>query len=144
MSSDAQTDGTVTHRHDDTLERTLVGFLDAFAHLDWEAFRAYFADDASVFFPMTEHPARANGRDEVERLFHSVFDRARAASPGPVYLDLEPRDLLIREVGDMAIASFHLNDPGVLCRRTLVFVRAEAKWKILHLHASNMPLMSDE
>lgn len=144
MSSDALTDVTVMQRHDDTLERTLAGFLDAFAHLDWDAFRAYFADDASVFFPMTDHPARANGRDEVERLFHSVFDRARIASPGPVYLDLEPCDLLIREAGDMAVASFHLNDPGVLCRRTLVFVRADAGWKIIHLHASNMPLASNE
>jgi ketosteroid isomerase-like protein len=123
----------------DGVESVLSGFLDAFACLDWETFRTYFADDATVFLPLVDHPERATGREAVERLFLGVFDRARAASPGPRYLDLEPRDLLIRRMGDTAIATFHLDDPGILCRRTLVLARADEGWKVIHLHASNLP-----
>ena len=70
---------------------TVQAFLDAFAALDWEPFRRYFADDATVFFPLIDHPQRAEGREQIERLFRGVFERARAVAPnGPPYLALSP------------------------------------------------------
>jgi ketosteroid isomerase-like protein len=89
------------HQSTGDVEIVLAGFLDAFAYLDWEAFRAYFTDDAVVFFPLIDHPLHANGREAIEWLFLSVFERARAASAGPLYLDIKPRDLLIRQIGDV-------------------------------------------
>src|SRR5262249_2664685 len=86
-----------------------------------------------------DHPRRADGREEIERLFRGVFDRARASSPGPPYLDLRPQDLSIRPMGDTSLVTFHLRDPGVLCRRTLILRRLAEGWKIIHLHASNLP-----
>jgi hypothetical protein len=41
----------------------------------------------------------------------------------------------------MAIATFHLDDrAGFLNRRTLVFHKAPAGWKIVPLHASDVAL----
>ncbi len=123
------------------IDRELTAFLAAFAALDWETFRSYFADDAVVFFPLTVHPRRADGRDEIERLFHDVFERARteSRSPEPPFLDLRPLDVHIRCIGDGAVVTFHLKDPGILCRRTLILQRMATGWKIVHLHASNLP-----
>ena len=123
----------------------MQAFLAAFAALDWEPFRRSFADDATVFFPLTDHPQRAEGRDEIERLFRGVFERARADSPnGPPYLALQPHDLSIRYMGEGAYVTFHLHDPGVLCRRTLILQHGTEGWKIAHLHASNLPAPDPE
>ena len=122
-----------------SIERTLYHFLTAFANLDWDAFRAYFDDEATVFFPRGDHPTRAEGKDEIERVFLREFEETRAGASGPPYLDLRPQDLLIQEVGDFAVASFHLILPGALRRRTFVLCKRAGTWQILHLHASNMP-----
>jgi len=37
----------------------LTRFLTAFENLDWDAFRASFNDDVTVFFPMPEPPQRS-------------------------------------------------------------------------------------
>jgi ketosteroid isomerase-like protein len=121
------------------IARVVAAFLAAFAALDWEAFRRCFADEATVFFPSIDHPQRAAGREQIEQVFHDVFERARAGAAGPPYLDLQPRDLSIRHTGDVALVTFHLNDPGILCRRTLILQRMAAGWRIVHLHASNLP-----
>jgi len=42
-------------------------------------------------------------------------------------------------MGDIALVSFHLILTGALRRRTFVLRRRDGVWKILHLHASNMP-----
>jgi ketosteroid isomerase-like protein len=120
-------------------EQTIRDFLTAFANLDWDAFRAYFDDDAAVFFPRGDHPARAVGRDQIEEVFLLEFEETQAGASGPPYLDLRPQDLLIQEIGDIALVSFHLILPGALRRRTFALRKRDGVWKILHLHASNMP-----
>jgi hypothetical protein len=46
--------------------------------------------------------------------------------------------------GDTAIATFHLDDrPGFLNRRTIVLHRSRTGWKIVHLHASEVPVGSE-
>jgi ketosteroid isomerase-like protein len=122
------------------VRKTLSDFIQAFDNLDWERFRNFFAEDAKVFYPR-EFPRRADGRPEFETNFQKVFERIRAGrSKGP-YQDIQPRDLEIQIVGDVAIATFHLDDrTGLLNRRTLVLQKRPDGWKIIHLHASEVAI----
>jgi ketosteroid isomerase-like protein len=122
----------------DEVRQTLTKFLTAFANLDWEAFRKFFADDATVYFP-SQRASRATGRAEIETTFRQVFERIRATRSAPPYLDLEPVDLDIQVFRDTAVATFHLYDlPNTIGRRTVVLERRSGEWKIVHLHASNV------
>ena len=119
---------------------TLAKFVRAFDNLDWDGFRAFFDDDATVFYPRA-FPERANGRDEFEKTFKTVFQQIRAGrSTGP-YMDLQPRDLKIQLFGDVAIATFHLDDrAGFINRRSIILHKAGLTWKIVHLHASEVAI----
>jgi ketosteroid isomerase-like protein len=89
-----------------------------------------------VFYPrgFTE---RAHGRPQFEANFRQVFEQIRAARTQPPYMRLQPQDLRIQSYGEIAIATFHLDDrPGLLNRRTIVLRRMKGQWKIVHLHAS--------
>lgn len=123
--------------------RAVLGFLTAFDSLRWEPFRAYLADDVTVFFPFASVAARADGRASVERVFGAFFEQARAArvrAGAPVVLGLDPHDLRVQLVGrDVALITFHLGS-GTPSRRSFVFRRAPGgEWKLLHLHASPAP-----
>jgi ketosteroid isomerase-like protein len=126
------------------VRKALSDFIKAFDNLDWGRFRSAFADDATVFYPR-EFPHRADGRQEFEKTFQRVFERIRAGrSKGP-YMDLQPIDLKIQIAGDVAIATFHLDDrPGFLNRRTVVLQKRESGWKIIHLHASEVELKTGQ
>lgn len=116
----------------------LERFLRAFDDLDWDGFRFSFLDDATVFYPRAV-PARADGREEFERQFRAVFAQIRSGRAAPPYMDLRPRGLEIQMLGDVAVATFHLDDrPGYVNRRTLVLKRAKGAWRIAHLHASEV------
>jgi ketosteroid isomerase-like protein len=120
------------------IQKALSEFIRAFDNLDWEKFRSAFADDASVFYPR-EFPRRAEGRAEFETIFRRVFEQIRAGRSSPPYMDIQPKDLEIQILGDVAIATFHLDDrPGFVNRRTLVLQKTPAGWKIVHLHASEV------
>lgn len=120
----------------------LTQFLQAFDNLEWEKFRQSFADDATVFYPR-EFPQRAEGRAAIEKNFQHVFDQIRQHARKAPYMDIQPRHLRIQRAGNVAIVTFHLDDrPGVLGRRTLVLQKREGVWKIIHLHASEVPLPS--
>jgi ketosteroid isomerase-like protein len=125
---------------DDGVQETLTQFIRAFDNLDWNRFRAAFADDATVFYPRA-YPARAEGRAEFEKTFKMVFEQIKDGKSAPPYMDIQPKDLMIQRLSDVAIVTFHLDDrPGVLNRRTLVLQRTPAGWKIVHLHASEVRL----
>jgi ketosteroid isomerase-like protein len=120
------------------VRNTLTNFIKAFDELDWENFRSYFAEDATVFYPR-EFPYRADGRQEIEKYFQKVFERIRAGRTGGPYMDIQPKELRLQIAGEIAIATFHLDDrPGFLNRRTIVLRRQESGWKIIHLHASEV------
>ena len=117
---------------------TLAKFVKAFDNLDWESFRLAFDDNATVFYPRAI-PARATGRPEFERSFKMVFEQIRNGRTAPPYMDIQPRDMKIQMFGNLAIATFHLDDrPGFLNRRTIVLNRTPVGWKIVHLHASEV------
>ncbi|HTT21458.1 MAG TPA: nuclear transport factor 2 family protein [Candidatus Sulfotelmatobacter sp.] len=120
------------------MRATLTDFIRAFDNLDWDSFRSFFADDATVFYPR-EFPHRADGREDVERHFQEVFDRIRPGRTQGPYMDIQARDLKLQVAGDVAIATFHPDDrPGFLNRRTIVLQKQRSGWKIVHLHASEV------
>src|SRR5258708_9969748 len=120
------------------VRKTLSEFIQAFDNLDWERFRASFADNGTVFYPR-EFPHRAEGRPEFEQTFRHVFEQIRAGrSKGP-YMDLRPIDLKIQIAWEVAVGTFHLDDrPGFRNRRTIVLQKTASGWKIIHLHASEV------
>jgi ketosteroid isomerase-like protein len=124
----------------DEIHTFLSEFIIAFDNLDWEKFRNAFTDDATVFYPR-EIANRANGRTEVEEHFKHVFAQIRAGRANGPYLDIQPRELQMQVLGDVAIVTFHLDDrPGFINRRTLVLRKTAAGWKIAHLHASEVAI----
>jgi len=126
---------------DADVRQALARFIRAFDDLDWENFRLSFDDNATVFYPRAM-PERANGRAEFEKAFKTVFQQIRGAKTAAPYMDIQPRDLSLQLFGDVAIATFHLDDkPGFLNRRTIVLSKTEKGWKIVHLHASEVSLM---
>ncbi len=118
------------------VQRAAAAFIEAFNNLDWERFRHSFSDEATMFFPSQSNPRRANGRDEIEAVFKPYFDEIRKRKPNPPYLNIEPKDLKIQMLRDVAIVSFHLGGDDSVGRRTVVFQKQKGKWLIVHLHAS--------
>jgi ketosteroid isomerase-like protein len=124
----------------DDLQQALTTFIQAFDNLDWERFRSAFDDDATVFFPRG-FSARATGRAEFEKNFKVVFEQIRDGKTAPPFMDIQPEDMEIQRLGDVAVVTFHLDDrPGMLNRRTLVLRKNANGWKIVHLHASEVKL----
>lgn len=120
------------------VREALVHFLRAFDDLDWDRFRLAFDDHATVFYPRAI-PRRANGRAEFEKGFKNrvrVNSRRQTSAP---YMDIQPKEMRIQVFGDVAIATFHLEDrAGFINRRTIVLEKTEKGWKIVHLHASEV------
>lgn len=124
---------------DAEVHEALAHFIRAFDNLDWEQFRQAFDDNATVFYPR-QMPERANGRAEFEKGFRVVFQQIRGSKTAAPYMDIQPKDLKIQVFGDAAIATFHLDDKvGFLNRRTIVLHKTEKAWRIVHLHASEVP-----
>jgi len=125
--------------------RAALGFLAAFDSLQWEPFRAYLADDVTMFFPFADTPRRADGRDSVEARFRRFFDAglaawSRSGRTGSPRMGITPRDLRVQVIGDAAVVSFHLGTTTP-SRRSIVFARrAPGEWKVVHWHASPPPV----
>jgi ketosteroid isomerase-like protein len=140
-STAADTKAEVSNVESAAIRAALTHFLAAFENLDWEAFRASFEDQATVFFPSPEPPERHDGRSAYEDRFRQVFDEIRRGAPaGPPFQRLAPEDLHIQQLGtDAALVTFHLRNAERLARRTIVFHKTHSGWRIIHLHASNVP-----
>jgi len=115
-------------------------FLGAFDSLEWAPFSEILSDSIEVFWPRADTPGRLRGRSEVENRFRRFFDLVRAARPGPPYLHLQVRNLEVRTFEGVGLVTFELTDvPDTLGRRTLLFHRESAGWRLVHLHSSNLP-----
>ncbi len=115
-------------------------FLTAFNSLEWEPFRKYFTDDATIFFPDWEQATRVSGINNVEKTWLELFPEFKD-STSTLTLGIAPRDIKIQMYGPTAIVTFHLGKgEKYLSRRTLVMVKAKDDWKIAHLHASTLLL----
>jgi ketosteroid isomerase-like protein len=129
-----------------TVENAARSFITAFNNLDMPAFLDRFSDDATIVHPPSgpprTFPKRFQGKQEIQRTFQVVFDQIRTGSKrttGP-YMDLQPHDLLIQQYDGFAVLTFHLGSGNVTGRRTLVYRRIGADWKIVHLHASTFDI----
>jgi ketosteroid isomerase-like protein len=125
----------------DDIHTFLDRFVAAFDNLEWPTFTAMFEDDATVFYPSPPNAAiRATGRHEYEAAWQKVFNGIRGTRTTPPFMDLHPERLEIQQMGDVAVVTFELHDiPNVTGRRTLILHRRDGKWRITHLHASNVP-----
>lgn len=120
------------------VRETLARFIRAFDNLDWEQFRLAFDDNATVFYPRAM-PERANGREEFEKSFKTVFQQIRGNKTAAPYMDIQPRELRIQAFENVAVVTFHLDDRvGFVNRRTIVLHKTNKGWKIVHLHASEV------
>jgi len=117
-------------------------FLTAFENLDWEPFRGAFADSATVFHPAATMPELVTGRVAIDSTFRAVFADVRAqANGGPPFQRLTPIDLRIQPLAPgVVLVTFELRNSERLGRRTVIFRREGAAWRIVHLHASNITL----
>ena len=125
----------------EVVQKTIADFIVAFNNLDWERFREYFADDATVFNPAIPEVTelhRLDGREKIEAVFKQVFDEAKRGK-GPPYLDIRPEGLKIQMLMNAAIVTFHFRRSGSsFGRRTFVLEKRNGRWLIVHLHASNV------
>lgn len=125
---------------------TLMSFLKAFENCDLPAMEAAFAGEAVSFDRTVMSVAGAPNLDRnTYRRVAGMPPGMRALAthlpqtvPGPPYQSLVPLDLLIQATNDMAVCTFHLESPHILCRRTIVLQRRDGSWKIIHIHASNV------
>ncbi len=120
--------------HDISPTQTIDAFLAALDDGDTKI-AELFTDDATVFFPMNDRPLRANGREEIVSAFTALF-----AMPGyqkgrgmP-----KPEELRVQMLGESALVTFQTTNPNVTSRRTFVLRRDGGKWRIVHLHGSNI------
>lgn len=129
-------------RHPAEAEATLRKLLSAFENLDYDSFVVLFAEDATMFFPTPEPPQRFEGRAAIGGHFQSVFNRIRQTSEvkSPPYQKLEPEELAWQVITpDTVIATFHLRNEVRMARRTVVLHLRDGHWRVVHLHASNVP-----
>ncbi len=134
-------DPTIAERDSLAVAHTAVVFLAALDSLQWAPFAAALSDSVEVFWPRADTPGRLYGRSAVETRFRAFFEQIRAARPGPPYLHLRIQALAVRMLGTVGLVTFELTDiPDTLGRRTLVFQQERGAWKLVHLHASNLPM----
>lgn len=121
----------------------LRAFLVAFENCDLPLMETFFASDATYFdrFPRGAQKAgdflRGRGMPPGMRELAVSLPRAGGRPP---YHSVEPRDLLVQSEKSVAICTFHLKGGETLGRRTVVLSRRRTGWKIIHIHASNVPL----
>lgn len=119
-------------------------FLTAFENCDLPLMESFFAPDATYFdrFPPGNQRAadylRGRGMPPGMRELATRLPRAGGHAP---YHSVEPRDLMIQSNDGVAVCTFHLTGGETLGRRTVVLSRRDSLgWRIVHIHASNVPL----
>ena len=126
---------------DDTeIREFLATFVRAFDDLDWTKFRTCFDDDATVFYPEF-FPRRIEGVTSLQQSWQRVFAKIRASSgkSQAPYMELKPADIRVQLLNNIAVVSFHIEHGGTAVgRRTLVLRKSGGRWRIVHLHASNV------
>jgi hypothetical protein len=124
------------------VEDAMARFVTAFENLDWTTFRRCFSANPTMFHPASPNLRRVNSPIEFDKAWQGVFNRIKKNSgrTSPPYMKLNSQDVRIeRLTPDVALVTFHLADPGIIGRRSLVFQKIDGDWKIVHIHASNLP-----
>src|SRR5258708_9462620 len=121
------------HEGNNGVRQSLNDFFRAVEAMDLERVASFFDEDAQMFSPLGTYPARLDGRAAILAQFKAIADAIKQM-PSPLKID--PQQLIVREFGDFAIVTFHLNLPGPLHRRTFILHRTVTNWRIAHIHAS--------
>ncbi len=116
---------------------TLSSFVQAVRNADLENLSPHFADDVTIFTPAD--PTLISGRAAVEGWSAAGFGQVRALRSGPPYLNAVPQDIQIRVEGAVAVATFRYLSEAPLSRRTFIFRRTPAGWRVMHVHADDRP-----
>lgn len=121
------------------LRATLEAFLAAIDRADATALAPLWCADASMYFPFANTPELHRGSAAVLARFERMFADLRARNPGPSYVgftveSFECVPLDARHVLVLAMLRF-ANQRG---RRSIVFRREAAGWRLLHVHGSNV------
>jgi uncharacterized protein (TIGR02246 family) len=114
------------------VRRVVEDFIAAVNAADAERFTAFFATDATAFFPSNASAARRTGREQLRQAVQPVF------AQGPRNPPARCADLVVTVDDSFAVASFDAGSGALHARRTLVFQRRAGRWQIVHLHASNV------
>lgn len=136
----------MTDASEEQVGTTIKRFLCAFEAGDLGTMRSAFAEDATTFPPATmandlETEIDADAHRRVRGFppqFAELVAAFRKKGHEPPYMSLDPEDLEIQLINDVALVTFHLVNDERLGRRTFVLTRIDDGWKIVHLHASNV------
>jgi ketosteroid isomerase-like protein len=115
------------------VRETLNGFFRAVESMQLDRIAPFFEEDAQMFSPLGTYPARLDGRAAILAQFKAIADAIKQM-PSPLKID--PQQLIVRDFGDIALVTFHLELPGPLNRRTFIMHRTASGWRIAHIHAS--------
>jgi ketosteroid isomerase-like protein len=116
------------------IRETLNNFFRAVEAMELDRVAPFFDEDAQMFSPLGTYPARLDGRAAILAQFKAIAD---AIKQMPAPLKIDPQQLVVREFGDLALVTFHLNLPGgPLHRRSFLLRRNAGGWQIVHIHAS--------
>jgi ketosteroid isomerase-like protein len=116
------------------IRETLNSFFRAVEAMDLDRVAPFFDEDAQMFSPLGTYPARLDGRAAILAQFKAIAD---AIKQMPAPLKIDPQQLVVREFGDLALVTFHLNLPGgPLHRRSFLLRKTGNRWQIVHIHAS--------
>jgi len=110
-------------------------FVTVFNDRDWNQFNECLAEDVTGLFDASFSPDRKNGRAAVAAMFRPMFPETGAA-PKDRFL-IKPEDLLVQDLGDAAIITFHMRQPGQFSRRCFVLRKRNNKWEIVHINGSS-------
>lgn len=124
---------SVPPKDDAGVRAAMNGFLEALNALDAEAINAYFASDATAFFPVVA-PERLNGKEAISEIFRTYVAETKK---NVAKTNIVAEDMRIERSGDMAVVSFQVHNPSAVSRRTFIFRRESGRWLIVHMHASN-------
>lgn len=135
-----------TNNEQDAVLTVLNTFVRAFENGNLDLMQSTFSDKATDFprAVMSNNNSsaidnsdykRVLGLDPQMRMLIEIWDESGEKAP---FMTLEPKDLEVQMFTDAALVSFHLEDGSSLSRRSFVFAKEEAGWKIVHLHASNV------
>ena len=123
------------------LRAHLQRLLDAIDHADAAELATLWTPDATMYFPFADSTEPCRGRDAIVARFERMFAALRERNPaGPPYVRFRTLAFECAPIdGRHALACATLAFGREVGRRTIVFRREVAGWRLLHLHASNVP-----
>jgi hypothetical protein len=125
------------HPVNDELLKALQDLLYAIATADEAAVGTLFCEEGTMHFPGGNHRLHVGRAAVVERL-GKLFGELRQRLPGPTYVRFKLEEFACLPLDARHAAVYaSLTVDGRHGRRTLIYRRERAGWRILHFHASN-------